>query len=193
MEAVYKKESNYHWPHFKSFPSACSSAIVLRQANSTKAQPSANILSILLVPISSSALSSHLIPFPADSMIFFRSFQEILIAKIWVPRFSAFYSLDSSVLFRFALKSLCCNQATHRCQNMLLSCLQFASRMPLPFLSTRCNLTWTLRPSSRSLGSLKSSWMASAPGDFSSSGILWRIWCNSANISCYNLGSPVSL
>lgn len=61
--------------------------------------------------------------------------------------------------------------------------------MPFPFFSICWDFTWTLRPSSRYLGSLKVLWIA-APGDsFQILGIL----CNSININCYNLKSQLSL
>ena len=134
------------------------------QVNITKAKPAVSLLSILLELFSISTLSSHL--YPSLLILWFSSeaFKRSWSQKSEFSRLNAFYSLKYSIPICFSLKSLCCSQTSfHCCQNMLLAFLPFVSKMALPFISAHWSLTQTLRPSSRSVGSLKSSWMILAP------------------------------
>lgn len=74
----YKKESNELWPRLKFFPHAFSSAIILRQANMSKASYQWTSSRSSLSP--SLSLTQH--PTCTSSLLIsFRSFQEILITK----------------------------------------------------------------------------------------------------------------
>lgn len=179
QKQYYKKESNYLWPQLKFFPCAFSSAIILRQANIAKA----------IYQSRSPSLPHH--PTCTPSLISFRSFQEILITKnlgfldlmpfmVWMIPFGSVLVQKVSTAAR--LVSLL--------PEYLFSMSAFFIQDAFPFLSIYWNFTWTLRPSSRYMGSLKALWMASAPGDsFWVLGIL----CNSTNINCYSLKSQLSL